>query len=108
MDGDAEKITNAGNDIYMAILKSKADNLKNFKSYLSQNPITVQYQLATESIKTVDLSIIDESGNSVSKLKAMNGITHIETNGTPLTPTFSGEIPVEAITQNLYSFVEEE
>ena len=31
------------------------DDLEGVKDYLSKNPITVQYQLATESIKTVDL-----------------------------------------------------
>ena len=31
------------------------NNLDTFRQYLSQNPVTVQYELATESIKTVDL-----------------------------------------------------
>lgn len=39
------------------ILKSRlaTDDADGLKMYLSSNPITVQYQLATESIKTVDL-----------------------------------------------------
>ena len=106
--GDVEKITNTGNVVYLAILKSKADNLKNFKSYLSQNPITIQYQLATESIKTVELSITDESGNKIEHFKPIEGTMHIQTDGEPIKPTVSMEIPVEAIAQNLASFIGEE
>lgn len=43
--------------VFIRIEKSKltTENVNGFKQWLSQNPITVQYQLATESIKTVDL-----------------------------------------------------
>lgn len=46
-----------GQGLLIGILKSKlaTQDVKGLKQYLSQNPITVQYQLATESIKTVDL-----------------------------------------------------
>lgn len=37
------------------IIKNDIENVEQLKQWLSQNPITVQYQLATESIKTVDL-----------------------------------------------------
>ena len=33
------------------------------KEWLTQNPITVQYELSVESIKTVDLSIVDQNNN---------------------------------------------
>lgn len=41
----------------ISILKTKlpSNDIDGFKQWLSQNPITIQYQLATESIKTVDL-----------------------------------------------------
>lgn len=52
--------------------------------------------------------IKEVEGVSVNRLKAMNETTHIQTGGTPLKPTFSGEVYVEAITQNLNSFVEKE
>lgn len=41
----------------ISILKTRlpSSDIDGFKQWLSQNPITVQYQLATESIKTVDL-----------------------------------------------------
>lgn len=41
--------------INLNILNSKATTVDELKIYLSSNPITVQYRLATESIKTVDL-----------------------------------------------------
>ena len=49
-------------DINIRINRNKLNGstVNNFKQWLSQNPITLQYQLATESIKTVDLS---SSGN---------------------------------------------
>lgn len=46
-----------GHGFYIRIQKSRLStpDYIGFKQWLSQNPITVQYQLATESIKTVDL-----------------------------------------------------
>lgn len=43
--------------IYIRINKNKlaSESVDGIKTWLSQNPITIQYQLATESIKTVDL-----------------------------------------------------
>ena len=67
-----------------------------------------RYKLAQEVVKTVDLSIIDQDGQSVSKLKPIEGTMHMETDGQQLKPLLSAEIPVEAITQNLASFIEEE
>ena len=45
-------------NVGIRILKSKliTQNVDGFRQYLSQNPITVQYELATPIIKTVDLS----------------------------------------------------
>lgn len=44
-------------DLLIFIKKERlnTDSLSGFKEWLSQNPITVQYPLATESVKTVDL-----------------------------------------------------
>lgn len=43
------------NMIYFNILKTKATTVDELKIYLQSNPITVQYQLTKEPIKTVDL-----------------------------------------------------
>ena len=46
--------------MYISKNRLPSANVDGFKEYLRLNPITIQYQLATESIKTVDLS---SSGN---------------------------------------------
>lgn len=48
-------LSNTGK-INLNILNSKATTVDELRIYLSSNPITVQYRLATESIKTVDLT----------------------------------------------------
>ena len=53
--GIDEEIIVLTSSIYLGVLKSKASTVEELKVYLSQNPITIQYQLETESIKTVDL-----------------------------------------------------
>ena len=63
--------------------------------------------LAQEVVKTVDLSITDQDGNTLSKIKPIEGTMHLATSSDTLKPTFSGEIPVEATTQNLASFIVE-
>ena len=69
-------ITN-GNRI---MVNTNYDTIDEFKQYLQQNPITVQYQLATESIKTVDLSIKDQDGNEIPKPKSYDEVTHFSIN----------------------------
>ena len=49
-----------GDLIRIRLAKTKASTLQEFVNYMQSNPITIQYQLVTESIKTVDLS---SSGN---------------------------------------------
>ena len=66
-------------------------NINQFKQWLSQNPITIQYQLATESIKTVDLSTVDQDGKET-ELSTFDDITHVTVSSEELVPT--GEINV--------------
>ena len=87
--------------------KDELSTVENLKSCLSQNPVTIQYPIATESIKTVDLSVVDQHGNEREQIKPIEGVMHLSTSGETIKPLFSGEIPVEAITQNLASFIEE-
>ena len=100
---------NAPKVVSISIMKAKlpSSDIDGFKQWLSQNPITIQYQLATESIKTVDLSVVDQDGKSLEIIKPIEGTMHLNTTGESIKPLFSGEIPVEAITQNLASFIEE-
>ena len=88
-------------------LATKIASVTELKSYLQQNPTTVKYQLATESIiKTVELNIQDQNGKTLSVIKPIEGTMHLSTSSDTIKPLFSGEIPVEAITQNLASFID--
>ena len=65
--------------IFIRLLKTECTGLKDFKTKLQTNPITVQYQLANKSIKTVDLTILDQNGQSVKQPMSFNGGTHFNT-----------------------------
>ena len=48
-----------------------------FKEWFTTfGPVKVQYPLATESVKTVDLTTLDQDGKET-KLKTFNDITHV-------------------------------
>ena len=106
---DVEKIeSDYKGRLGVRILKSKLStpDINGFKSYLQANPLLVQYELATHVIKTVDLTITNQDGETLNKLKPIEGTMHLSTSGENIKPLFSGEIPVEAITQNLASFID--
>ena len=67
------------------------------KIWLQQNPITIQYQLATESIKTVDLSILDQNENKVSSISSFNDTTHITASGETIPPIFEGYLATKEV-----------
>ena len=96
------------NGVNIGISVNGISTLEAFKTNLSENPIKICYPVANESIKTVDLTITNQDGETLTKLTPIEGTMHISTNGTPIKPTVSMEIPVEAITQNLASFIEGE
>lgn len=72
-------------------------SLDEFKQWLSQNPITVQYQLATESVKTVDLNVVDQDGNTIPKIKSYKDVTHLEVTvpKQSLLPNVSAEVATD-------------
>ena len=87
IDGNRESIRGGGNYIFVYISKEKVDgNINSFKQWLSQNPIKYQYTKSEESVKTVDLTIQDQDGNTVPHLQAFNETTHISTSSTGLIP----------------------
>ena len=49
-------INSAGNQIAVRVAKSRYASYGSFNEYLAENPITIQYELATPVVKTVDLS----------------------------------------------------
>ena len=64
--------------------------------------------LTQEVVKTVELTVTDQDGNTLSTIKPIEGMMYIEVSGSPVAPTAVLEVPVEAVTQNLASFIEEE
>ena len=75
--------------------------------YLHNLNATIQYELPTTIIKTVDLNVLNQDGDTLSKIIPIEGTMYLTTSSDSIQPTLSGEIPVEAITQNLASFIEE-
>ena len=82
---------NVYNEILVYSKTIGINNLNGFKEWLSQNPITVQYELATESIKTVDLTTVDQDGQPT-KLKTFNDITYVEINADSIIPSVDLEV----------------
>ena len=91
--GDVEGINSFQGNIRIRIAKNKllTQDVAGFKQYLSQNPITVQYELATESIKTVDLTTVDQD-NQPTQLGTFENITHVSLESAGLIPEVEMEV----------------
>lgn len=70
-------------------------SLDAFKSKLQSNPLNIQYLLPSESVKTVNLSVINQDGN-ITKLSTFNDITHVELSSDGMIP----EAELEVATKN--------
>ena len=69
-EDDVEKIVmDKTGQIYIAVEKTKYESVSKFKTWLSNNNIFIQYRLATESIKTVDLTIQDQDNQPQERMK---------------------------------------
>ena len=103
---DKEGIMSSSSGFKVRILKTKLNtvDINGVKQWLSQNSLTVQYQLATESVKTVDLTIIDED-NAECDLVPIMDTMHYQTSSDTIPPLADLTVCVEATTQNLASFV---
>ena len=75
----------------LLIVKKNIATVELFKQWLSQNPLTVQYRLETESIKTIDLSIKDQD-NQPTKLGTFENITHVLLESSGLIPEVEMEV----------------
>ena len=67
----------------------------NITSFLRSDPVTVHYKLATESVKTVDLSVVDQDGNNT-KLSSFEDITHVTVTSDGILP----DVELEVATKN--------
>lgn len=100
-DVDIEGIRiNSSKRIFVRLNRDKGiTDLTTFKQYLSQNPITIQYEMIAESIKTVDLITVDQDGQPT-ELKTFNNITHVEIKANNLIPSVDLEVATK-ISQTL-------
>ena len=82
--------TRVTNYIIYGILSNQLEtaDVAGVKKYLQANPITVQYELATPIIKTVDLTVVDQDGNET-KLRTFDDTTHVLLESEGLIPTAS-------------------
>ena len=88
---------------------SNKKSVNEFKSWLSQNPLKMVIILKNPTVKTVDLTCINEQGENET-LRPIEGTMHVNTSSQTLPPLLDMSVPVEATTQNLMSFanIEEE
>ena len=105
--GVDDEIISFTSSLYIAISKSKVSTVAELKVYLSQNPITFIHKLATESVKTVDLTTVNEKGETT-HFMPLEGTMSVQSSGEIIQPTFDMSVPVEATTQNLASFIDME
>jgi hypothetical protein len=61
--------------------------LDEFKLQLQSNPLILQYPLATPIIKTVDLTVTDQDGNTIPHIQTQPTVTHITASSDYLIPT---------------------
>ena len=69
----------------LAISKTKATSVNEFKQYLQSTPLVVQY-LQTESVKTVDLTVQNQDGGIIPHIQTQPTTTHVSTSSDGLTP----------------------
>ena len=77
------------NWLYLKINNSVDKN--EIAQWLSENPITVQYHLETESIKTVDLTVVNQD-NQPTQLGTFENVTHVSLEAENLIPEVEMEV----------------
>ena len=106
-DGTKTNILTVNEDVTLRGVGDVKDELDLLTGKLTQRIDEDGEILTQEVVKTVDLTVTEQDGNTKSIIRPIEGTMHLSTSGETIKPTFSGEIPVEAITQNLASFIEE-
>ena len=90
---DVTNVYPNNNWIYVSI--PNITSLEGLKQHFTENPLTIQYQLAAESVKTVDLSIVDQDGSDA-ELSTFNDITHVTLSSERLIPEAELEVATKA------------
>ena len=73
-------------------------NTDEVKEWLTQKPITVQYQLAQESIKTVDLTCVNQD-NQPTQLGTFKNVTNVSLEAENLIPEVEMEVATRISTE---------
>ena len=107
-DGTETNILSTPSDLELRGIGDVQDELDLLTGKLTQRIDEDGEVLTQEVVKTVDLTVVNQDGESLTRIKPIEGAMRLSTSGDTIPPLFSGEIPVEAITQNLSSFIEEE
>ena len=79
-------IFNWGNYLCIIFEDATITTVTQANEYLQQNPITIQYRLASESIKTVDLTVQNQDGGTIPHIQTQPTTTHVSTSSDGLTP----------------------
>lgn len=85
------------NGCYICLYKNELSevSVQGFKEWLDNNETNIVYKLPQQSIKTVDLSVVDQDGNNT-ELSTFNDITHVTLSSEGLIP----ETELEVATKN--------
>lgn len=103
---DKTNILTVNEDVTLRSNGSVYDELDLLLGKLTQRIDENGEVLSQEVVKTVDLNIQDQDGKTLSAFKPIEGTMFLSTSSDTIKPLFSGEIPVEATTQNLASFID--
>ena len=99
-------ILKVNEDVTLRSNESVYDELDLLTGKLTQRIGENNEVLSQEVVKSVKLSITNQDGITLSTIKPIEGTMHITPTGEPIAPTAVLEVPVEAITQNLASFID--
>ena len=80
-------------------------NTDEVKEWLTQNPITVQYELATESVKTVDLTVVDQD-NQPTQLGTFENVTHVSLEAENLIPEVEMEVATNLLEDMVFTLTD--
>ena len=77
--------------------KLKSLNVNGLKEWLSENPIEFTYVLKNSIVSEVELSVIDQDENVISKVKSYKDVTHLEVTvpKQSLLPRISAEVATD-------------
>ena len=95
---DEERIWVDNTALQLHISKTKATNINELKTWLSNNNVRVNFKAPQESVKTVDLTTIDQD-NQPTQLGTFENITHVSLESAGLIPEVEMEVATRISTE---------